>query len=76
MATGYTASEVVALVMGDCLDDLDSGEEEIPEDPSFPLPRSEEVCPDGDPAIQSAGVCVCVHVCITISLRYTVLYMT
>ena len=45
--------------MDDCLEDLDSGEEEIPEDPSFPLPRSEEVCPDGDPTIQSAGVCVC-----------------
>ena len=62
MATSYTASEVAALVMDDCLEDLDSGEEEIPEDPSFPLPRFEEDRPDGDPFIQSAGVCVCVHV--------------
>ena len=57
----YTASEVVALVMDDSFEGLDSGEEEITEDPSFPLPHADDDCPDEDPITLSAGVCAWVY---------------
>ena len=46
---GYNATEALDLIMENNFEELDSGEEDIDEDPAFPLPSQDsEVSGDSD----------------------------